>query len=144
MRGSWSALRLARLVAWSPLGMAGSRRVVGQPRCMLRGPDMRGRPYARIFVQRRDPQNYARFSRELGDHLRAAEGAEPAVLVGRGGVAAELVLAGGPTEMRTVNGGRAVEGGGVGLAAGGAMAVHDRRVELVRLVTHCATQAASV
>src|SRR5580693_1949913 len=124
--------------------MACHCRVIDQPWGVLRGPDMRGGAHARIVVERRDTQEDVGFGGEFGDHLRTAEGAEPAVLVGRGGVAGELVLAGSPAEVSAFDAGRTVEGGGVRLAAGRAVAVHDRGVELVGFVTDCATEAASV
>jgi len=139
----YSGLRNA-LVLRLPFGMPRRRGVIDQPWRMLRGPDMNARSHTRIVVQCRDPQEHAWLGGEFGNHLRAADGAKPPVLAGRGGVMAELVFARCPAKMPAFDACRAVEGRGVGLPTGGAMAVHDRPVELVRLKADRATQATPV
>lgn len=117
---------------------------ISQPRHAVRCPDVHDRACRWIVVQRRDPKHHIRLLGTLRHDVSAAPRTEPPEPAGRGLERRELVRSGHQMKMIARDTRGRGKGRGIGLAAGNAVAMRDRRSELIDLITHGGAQTTSL
>ena len=131
------------LASGRPFRKARQSLPLGEPRHVVRSPDVHHRPDRRIIVEGRDAKHDMRLACALGEDVRAAHRAESPHSTGRRFEGRKLFGACDQMKMIPRDPRRRRVRSRMRFAAGRTVTIADRGVEAVDLVTHRSAQAAS-
>ncbi len=137
----FSPQSFGRSVFGGPFGAVRCRLIILEPGHILAVPNVRGGSQARVVVQRCHPQDDMRLPRPFGHQVAATARAKVPLLSGRGFETRQMLAARQPAEMAPSDTRRRCKGRSVRLAAGPAVALLDRHVELIDLIANSPAQA---